>query len=186
MKASFAILLFAVTCSTRVAAQSNPYPTGCWNFTTETVYCSDVDPGQGSCHGSLPYVIDFADNDDGLYDADFGTLVCTGGTNRCQGNNSPTCPTCPNVTGYIVEISNPLCYGDGGGGPYCNCDDPECGDEECGLFRHAPKGGSPTGNGEEIQMRRRAAQVERDIFAADHRIELTIAGEPSAAVPAKP
>lgn len=59
MKASLSLLL-AVSCniafSARVAAQ-NPYPTGCWDFTTETVYCNDVDSGRGSCHGSLIGVI---------------------------------------------------------------------------------------------------------------------------------
>jgi hypothetical protein len=193
MKAILSALVLVASCSTLAAAQNNPYPTGCNDFITETVTCSDVDPGQGSCHGTLYYVIDYSTGGWGPYFGEFQTLACTGGTNQCQGNNSPTCPTCPSVSGYVVEETNPECTdggdgGDGGpgNGPYCNCDDPDCGDPECGLFRHAPKRGQPSGDNENLPIRMKAAQLERNIFAADHRIELTIAEPRSISAPPKP
>ena len=102
----------------------------------------------------------------------------------------------PPTTYQLVSVSNPYCEqtytecgcldcGGGGSGPYCNCDDPDCGDPECDLFRRAPKRGQPNGDTENLLIRRKAAQLERNVFAADHRIELTIA-EPSIPAPAKP
>lgn len=115
MKASLSLLL-AVSCniafSARVAAQ-NPYPTGCWDFTTETVYCNDVDSGRGSCHGSLIGVIVSPVDDDGLFSGQFESLVCTGGTINSPGTNSPTCPTCPSQSNYVTEVYNPGCLGSG-------------------------------------------------------------------------
>ncbi len=52
--------------------------------------------------------------------------------------------------------------GDGGGG-LCNCGDPGC---YCGDFRQAPKSGTSAPSA----MSRKAAQVERNIVAADHRL----------------
>jgi hypothetical protein len=144
MKALLCALLLAAVSSGLAAAQTNPYPTGCNDFDTETVYCNDVDPGQGSCQGSLPSVIIDSTGASGTYDGQFATLACSGGTNKCS-NGSPTCPTCPSVSGYVVEVTNPDCTDDGGGG---GCSDVESNNLcfECGC------GGSPiivdtTGNG---------------------------------------
>src|SRR5580698_3644771 len=76
------------------ALAQNIYPVACADVDIETVYCEDVDAGQGSCHGSLVNVITYV-NGDGNFDGEFNTLQCSGGTNRCS-NGSPGCPTCPN------------------------------------------------------------------------------------------
>jgi hypothetical protein len=107
MKASLGVLLFVASWSALAAAQ-NPYPTGCNAFVTETVTCSDVDVGQGSCHGSLADVIITPTGGSGTSYGQFATLVCTGGTNQCS-NGSPTCPTCPNVSNYVQAQTNPAC-----------------------------------------------------------------------------
>ncbi len=52
---SLGTMLFC--CSTMAIAQ-NPYPSGCYTFTTHTETCSDEN--EGNCQGSL-LVIDFID-----------------------------------------------------------------------------------------------------------------------------
>jgi hypothetical protein len=124
MRAHLALLLavsFWVALCTPAHAQ---YADSCDDFQTETLYCNDQDPGQGSCHGSLPFVIDFL-NGDGTFDGVPATMACTGGTINCPGTNSPTCPTCPNVSGYLVEQTNPscsTCTGSCSGGGGCPTD----------------------------------------------------------------
>ncbi len=122
MKATLAVFLLALLFSTLAAAQ-NPYPTSCDNFSTETAYCSDVHPGAG-CHGSLAGIIVASTGADGTSFAQPGTLSCTGGTVNCPGTNSPTCPTCPSVSGYYVEATNPDCGSGIGGGGGCNVTSP--------------------------------------------------------------
>jgi len=49
-------VFYCLQCCGMLATAQNPYPLAA-GLCCRDVTCSDVDPGQGSCHGSLPYVI---------------------------------------------------------------------------------------------------------------------------------
>jgi hypothetical protein len=159
------VSLLAVLCGTLATAQ-NPYPTGCNGFAVETVTCSDVDPGQGSCHGSLPNVIVTPNGENDVLFGQPGTLSCTGGTVNCPGTNSPTCPTCPNVS-YFVAATNPDCVSTGGGGTGCTGGSPKC---------DQPPGSSPilvdtTGHG--FHLTSAEEGVMFDFYGDGHPIKLS-------------
>jgi hypothetical protein len=70
------VLLLAVLCGGTLATAQNPYPVGCWTFSMETYYCSDVHPGAG-CLGSLDYVIVTPIGATGSDFGTYSTLACT-------------------------------------------------------------------------------------------------------------
>ncbi len=173
MKAIFRALLLVVSCGTLAAAQDNPYPTGCNDFITETVTCSDVDPGQGSCHGTLYDVIDYSTGGWGTYVGEFQTLACTGGTNHCQGNNSPTCPTCPSVPDYVVEETNPDCTEEGGGGSSCIIDGDCSGDQACcvdGMCSSCREQGEFGRRAQAAPSKLNYYSIEKAVWKADHSL----------------
>jgi len=162
VKTSTVCFAFLMLVTISVMAQDST----CAIFETEEIACNDAPYKACSSRAALSGVIVGGGTDFGCNHPVTQPLTCPGGS------------SCPSTTYQLVSVSNPYCEqtytecgcldcgGGGGGGQDCSCDGtpPVCPPEECDLIEQAPKSGKPSVEG------RNAARVERNIVAADHRL----------------